>query len=366
MADQEFLASFGVDVDESGVNRLQQILTENKTLAERLGASFDAASESVKAFKEQVSTDLPSLFSGNGYGNVTENLFGSLGGLKIGLNMTEPKKEIASFTADAKKPIDLSANAAAIVSAARTALEEVRSLFSQTFVLNVRADTTTGPTTPTPTGNRTGSEGTLPSGSTPTGQGEEDPGNRAGTTPQRMSTGGRFNRPTDVQVAEDGDAEYIIPVKKENRALPLLRQLLGELSPEARESLGGAGAREPVLSASGPMPVIREGIKEANRPLILAQATQKEPIQSSSVTVVKKESLPSVADSPKQDLSDLVSRLSSVIRPSGISVTNSSNNLSAPVTINVNANGSNAELIGETIYNTAERYLLRTMKGAFA
>ena len=55
MADQEFLASFGVDVDESGVSRLQQILTENKTLAERLGASFDAASESVKAFKEQVS-----------------------------------------------------------------------------------------------------------------------------------------------------------------------------------------------------------------------------------------------------------------------------------------------------------------------
>ena len=37
MADQEFLASFGVDVDESGVSRLQQILTENRTLAERLG-----------------------------------------------------------------------------------------------------------------------------------------------------------------------------------------------------------------------------------------------------------------------------------------------------------------------------------------
>ncbi len=68
----------------------------------------------------------------------------------------------------------------------------------------------------------------------------------------------------------------------------------------------------------------------------------------------------------KQDFSDLVSRLSSVIRPTGTSVTNTSNNLSAPVTINVNANGSNAEQIGETIYNTAERYLLRTMKGAFA
>ena len=142
MADQEFLASFGVDIDESGVSRLQKILTENKTLGDSLAASFNAAAEGVKAFKESVSMELPSLFGG-GYGNVTENLFGSAGGLKIGLNMTEPKKEIASFTADAKKEIPLSANASGIVSAARTALENVRSLFSETFTINVRASMNT-------------------------------------------------------------------------------------------------------------------------------------------------------------------------------------------------------------------------------
>ena len=120
MADQEFLASFGVDIDESGVSRLQRILTENKSLGAELAASFNAAAEGVKAFKESVSTDLPSLF-GNGYGNVTENMFGAAGGLKIGLNMTEPKKEIAGFTAEAKKEIPLAANASGIVSAARTA-----------------------------------------------------------------------------------------------------------------------------------------------------------------------------------------------------------------------------------------------------
>ena len=47
MADQQFLASFGVDIDESGVSRLQKILAENRTLAESLSASFDAASFSV-------------------------------------------------------------------------------------------------------------------------------------------------------------------------------------------------------------------------------------------------------------------------------------------------------------------------------
>ena len=47
MADQQFLASFGVDIDETGVSRLQKILAENRTLADSLSASFDVASFSV-------------------------------------------------------------------------------------------------------------------------------------------------------------------------------------------------------------------------------------------------------------------------------------------------------------------------------
>ena len=50
MADQEFLASFGVEIDESGVERLQTALEENRTLAEELAAAFDDARASVQAF----------------------------------------------------------------------------------------------------------------------------------------------------------------------------------------------------------------------------------------------------------------------------------------------------------------------------
>ena len=299
MADQQFLASFGVDIDESGVSRLQRILMENRTLAESLSSAFDAASESVKAFREEVATDLPTLFSGSGYGNVTENLFGSTGGLKIGLNMTEPKKEIASFTSDAKKPIVLSANASAIVSAARTALENVRSLFSETFILNIRAGTNT----------------------------DREQGNRRSGDPDsaflRMSSGGRFTKPTDVQVAEDGETEYIIPVKKEGKALPLLRRLLGELSPAARESLS-------LSSRAG------------------------RGISSSGFNI-----LPTEAEGSLNQLPGL-----SAARPAAGGITNNNNNnLSAPVTINVNARGADAEQIGRTIYDTAERYLVRTLEG---
>ena len=338
MADQEFLASFGVDIDESGVSRLQQILTENRTLAESLSKSFEAASESVKAFKAQVTTDLPSLFSGNGYGNVTENLFGSLGGLKIGLNMTEPKKEIASFTADAKKPIDLTANANAIVSAARTALEEVRSLFSQTFILNVRAETSTN--TPTTDNLTRGTEGQNP------------------TAPQQMSAGGRFSRPTSVEVAEDGDAEYIIPVKKENRALLLLRQLLAELSPEARARLAGSlgGTEERTGSEANGF-----SVSDLRRSLGETETNPTRPVAAAgmqSSTTHAQWTAPSVP--LLRNLSDLVSGLSAVT-PSA-TITRNNQNVSAPVTINVNASGSDPEAVGRTIYNTAERYLLRTLR----
>ena len=336
MADQQFLASFGVDIDEGGVARLQQILSENRTLAQSLADSFSAASESVKAFKEEISTDLPSLFSGTGYGNVTENLFGQYGGLKIGLDMTEPKKEIASFTSDAKKPIGLSANASGIVSAARTALENVRSLFSETFILNVRANTSSD----------SGSDGSTA---------RNESRNDAGSSFLRMSSGGRFTRPTSVEVAEDGDAEYIIPVKKESRALPLLRQLLSELSPEARQSLTGSDSavlRETEKSPDSSVPSVRQLVTETDRPLTPAPVRQHEVLPSGSAL-------------PKQNLSDLVPLLSSVLRPTGASAGNTSNNLSAPVTIHVHAGGSDANRIGQSIYDTAERYLLRTLRSSF-
>ena len=40
MPDQEFLASFAVEIDESGVSRLQAILRENRELADSLSAAL--------------------------------------------------------------------------------------------------------------------------------------------------------------------------------------------------------------------------------------------------------------------------------------------------------------------------------------
>ena len=207
-------------------------------------------------------------------GIATEGLSG-LGGLTLGLNTEEAQRQMESFIALAKKPVSLSANASGVVSAGRSAYESVRSLFSAP--LTIRARVQAG-------------------------------GDEAGTAGEtvKMSAGGRFTRPTDVQVAEDGDAEYIIPVKKEDRAVPLLRQLLAELSPAARASLSLGDAAQPL---SG-------GMMAGN-----AGTTQ---------------------------------------------ITQNNSNVSAPVSIQVHVSGANAERIGESVYNMAERYLLRTMRGVFA
>ena len=47
---QEFLASFAVDIDESGVTRLQTILQQNRDLADQLAAAFDNARSSMMSF----------------------------------------------------------------------------------------------------------------------------------------------------------------------------------------------------------------------------------------------------------------------------------------------------------------------------
>lgn len=269
MASQEFLASFAVEIDEGGVSRLQEVLAGNRQLAEDLAAAFGAASEAIRAFTDELSA-LPG-FSSAG---ITEEGFSGLGGLALGLDTAAAEKDLSAFLALAKKPVSLTANASGIVSAARTAYNSVKSLFASPFTVRASAEAGGG-----------------------------DGGNAPGTG-VKMSSGGRFSRPTDVQVAEDGDAEYIIPVKKEDRAVPLLRQLLSEISPAARANLFHSEFRIQNAEWDGP----GAGSLGAG------------------------------------------------------SVSMDNRTVSAPVNIQVHASGTDAERIGRSLYDTAERYLLRTLR----
>lgn len=286
MADQEFLASFAVELDEAGIARLQSVLAENTALADSLAAAFGAASASLHAFAE----DLGLLPDFSGRGVVTESLNG-LGGLSLGLDLSQAFTDYERFTALVKQPIVLKASAAGITSAARTALNSVRSLFAAPVTLHVKAEQEGGGT------------------------------DHGGETPVKMSAGGRFSRPTEVQVAEDGDAEYIIPVKKEERAVPLLRRLLSELSPAAREKLTNYEFR----------------------------------IQNSELKTMENEE-------PTKTVFTGCPAAGQVLSI----VTRDARSVSAPVSIQVHASGADAKEIGQSLYSVTERYLLRTLESAFS
>ena len=338
MADQEFLASFGVEIDETGATRLQDILTENTELAQSLSDAFNNATAAIQAFVQELSQSLPGLFGGNGYGNVTENALGSGGTIQLRLDVSQAEKDLKAFTDKLKKPVELSADASKIITAGNTALNTLKALYSTPLTLTVNIQYNDPGYTPgNPDGNPGGNE--TPGVPHPGNTG----GNPGGNQDLPMSTGGRFARPTSVQVAEDGDAEYIIPVRKESKAVPLLRQLLGELSQSARDAVLG-GADEPLEAGN----------------VILNDTKQQSEEQSVSIV---KQTLPSHELSAQPALSGLESVLSSLasLFPAAGNVQNTQN-VSAPVSINVNAASGTGEEIGETVYRTAERYLLKTLR----
>ena len=274
MADQEFLASFGVEIDETGLLRLQEALTKNRALADDLAGAFNRAQEAMTSFFESMTEiSMPTLDFGSGgiAGEASRGL-----SIPFSLDMTKANRELNAFFKEAGKNLKLSADASGVVSAGQSALNRLRSLFSST-TLSVRANVQTSTSA----------------------------GGINLNTMLKAATGGRFTRPQQVEIAEDGDPEYVIPVKKEGIAVPLLRQLIGELSASARESLQGS-------SLGG--------------------------------------------------LSGLLSSVAGATAPT-VNQTNN-NSVQAPVSINVTASGSDPETVGRSVYNVAEQYLLRTLKGA--
>ena len=249
-------------------------------------ANAENKGDDTAEYLEQVKSLMPDLIQGvkdivDKYDEPPEPSTSETGegeGLEGSLNLEGARGELEAFREEASEPVALSGNAAGIVSAAKAALSSVKSMFSTPLTITAKVET----------------EG---------GDGDGGDGGDTGGSTLKMSAGGRFSRPTEVQVAEDGDAEYIIPVKKESRAVPLVKQLLSELSPSARASLSlGEGA------------------------------------------------------------SSLISGGLSAGQPAGAQITQNNSNVSAPVTIQVRSTGANAEQIGQKLYDTTERYLLRTLR----
>ena len=369
MPDQEFLASYAVDIDEQGVERLQSILEENRSLAESLSKAFQQAYADLDSFVREAIVSIPSLarfvdaqnaavdsagraqqailsltsaYSGltaaipdesldlsitgisgerneSGQKNSefaswlsdisgslnrlvmlsagTDNVSDASGGagrgaagagvmgesalslnlagaseelqgfleelasseaeIPAGLNLAGAEEDLAALQARAGEteaamplrldrtraeasltdlrrvlmdPVRLSADTAGILSAASSALTSIKNSFAGTTLSLKAAVTVSGDD-----GAGDGGDSGTDAGAQGTSSGSDSPLTNA----LRAAAGGRYTRPTKVEVAEDGDTEYIIPVDKEADAVPLLRSAIADLSASARETLIG-------------------------------------------------------------------------------------------------------------------------------
>ena len=293
MADQEFLASFGVEIDESGLDKLQKALKQNRTLAEELASAFDTARDAVSEFFRQLSASTLPTGELSPYQRLMDLSEKGIS-FSMDLDVSDAEKKLDNFFLHAQQMFDtavfpLYADASAVLTAGRDALGQLQALYASAR-LTVNASV-----------NVQGGSGLTGSG-----------GGGGGSSLMKSAAGGRFSAPAVTEIAEDGDPEYVIPVKKESIAVPLLRQLIGELSDSARETLRMGFEKKEQGSALSALPDLLASAPAAAAPVI----TQ-----------------------------------------------NSHSSVEAPVSIQVTAAGSDPEAVGRSIYDVAEQYLLRTLKG---
>ena len=318
MALQEYLASYAVKVDEDGARRLQRILDQNRESAAELTEAFSSARSALAGLKAELSDTvglknvlssltggLSSSFSnaalssgsGEGLSSVSAgSLSKSSASVAVSADMSAANEALDSYKAKAEtlRP-KLSVNATGITSAVSSAIASVRSMLSSVSVsIPVKAVASLD----------TSSLKKQASGVTLTG-----------VTASTYGIGGRVSSPTLAMIAEEGEPEYVIPVKNEERALPLIRQMMGELSDAAKQQLTGG------LTDAG-------DLRSSLSRLTDAAGNQFALGSSGSMAAV--------------------------------------HSVEAPVTINVTSTAAPAEAVGQFIYDTARRSLLKTLEGVFA
>ncbi len=323
MAMQEFLASYAVEVDGDGLNRLREALEGNRELAEAAASAFAHAKDSMDR-----------LLSGSGDGlNDLIPAEGKELTLKPLLDLTGAEETMNDFRArmEALRPA-LKVNATGIRSAVSSAISSVRSMMASLSVtIPVRAVAKldgSGLKPETGQSTVTSLQGSALSSLGVPAYGE----------------GGKVKEPTLAMIAEEGKPEYVIPTDDEDRAVPLLRQALRELSETARAAVW-AENKNPADALRLP-----EGERAEKKPLFPAAQI---PLGMDFGTL-------------SADLRDLTAAARGAVLPREMKAGESYHTVEAPVNIRVFSNSASPEEVGKSICDLAQRQLLKTIRGVFS
>ncbi len=381
MAMQEFLASYAVKVDEDGARRLQAILERNREAGAALASVFASARSALAALKKELSesVNLKNVFSSlNSDGGSAGTSGGSASGLSgstcrgtsssgslssasgfsagasvlsVGANFSAAEEALKAFRSrmESERP-RLSVNTSGINSAVSSAVATVRSMLNSVNVtVPVTADVSLdlsgiGGKGFTISGG--GYSGGKSGGTGSSGKSSSSSTKGSVINLAKFGSGGRVDSPTLAMIAEEGKPEYVIPTEDEARAVQLLRSLMAELSESAKAS------------------VIRFSGEQSGNGSRLGSALHSgaELGPGSSLT-------PGAGFSLGSDLGAALDSLRSVVResflPVGASAAPSVQTVQAPVNIQVTSHAAAPEAVARSIYDTAQRSLLKTLKGVF-
>lgn len=338
---QEFLASYAVEVDESGAKRLEQVLSSNRDLAESLAGAFDAARSALGSLSSDLGSFDPQALLSEAL--LTDPLPKAEIPAELDLSEAEASAESYSARLESIRP-KLKVNTTGITSAVSGAVSSIRAMLAS---VNISVPVTAVATLDT--SGLPPESGGSPSGSAPQSAGASGTPASAGTASvppvPALSKGGRVEAPIFALIGEEREPEYVIPVNREEQAIPLLRDLLAELSEKGREMLFSSSNQ---MGGKGPGP--GSGLPDR--------------------TLIPERTAPEAAWNPDLSfLSASLARLTDLAAlaavPAAAQPPASTNSVEAPVTINITAAEARPEEIGRSVYDLAQRYLLRTMKGVF-
>lgn len=375
---QELLVSYSVKIDESGVSRLHTLLDQNRKKAADTAAAFERAEKSITSFSKTL-TDLMKRFPQGGslVNGFLASTFGGGGADSAGRGAWQPLFSTESNSSDTgQRNRELSRFASVLSESIRSSVSAVTNRTNTytaggtgSFALHADTspvqeaidDLTRFIASKAPTMRMKGdASGLITAASNAasrvrsilsdvkidlhnSGTGKSSP---SSSVMQFSSVGGRFDMPTTTQVAEDGDTEYIIPVRKEKKAIPLIMQMMGDLSFSAYQSvLSNLGIVTPDNVSSHPF------------------GSSSDLGFSASLGAPFKGSWREASEGSSDLLSQTVASVPSLSSfASGLSIQNHYD-ISAPCTIQVHSTGTDAKQVGEAAYNAAERQLLRSIRG---
>ena len=418
---QEMLVSYAVKIDESGVSRLHTLLDQNRKKAADTAAAFDRAEQAIASFGKALTKVMQQFPQGGSLVNgFLASTFGGGGAESAGRGALQSLFSTDSKSSDTgQRTRELSRFASVLSESIRSSVSTVTNRTntytagnntSGSFALNADTgpvreavdDLTRFIASKAPTMRMKGdASGMIAAASNAVNRVRSilsdltldfgsggDPGNDSPPPAMRFSSaGGRFSRPTTTQVAEDGDTEFIIPVRKEKKAVPLITQMMGELSFNAYQSvLSNLGIVTPDHDPSQPFDSSSDLGLSASLGDPFKGSWREAPEGFNSVPSLSASSFGGGGRRPEgvpaslfeggarraEGVSDLSYLAAAGITgipslsgfASGLSIQNHYD-ISAPCTIQVHSSGTDAKQVGEAAYNAAERQLLKSIRGVF-